>query len=184
MAKDTKKVKAAFLDRDGTIARDVPYCRRTEDFELLPFVPQAIKLLNKYGFKVVVITNQSGVSRGYFTEATLHQIHQHMKEELAKYDAQISAIYYCPHHPDDGCECRKPKPKLILQAAEELGINPELSYMVGDMMQDVMAGKAAGCKTVLLNSDPDPNEEALETDAPDYIAPDLLEAVKWIIGEK
>ena len=181
MARDTNNVKAVFIDRDGTIARDVPYCSRVEDFEIFPSVPQAIKLLNEHGLKVVVITNQSGVARGYFTEEILHQIHQRMKEELAKYGAQIDAIYYCPHHPDDGCECRKPKPMLILQAAEDLGINLTLSYMVGDMMQDIVAGKAAGCKTVLLNSDS--SKEEPDTKSPDHIAPDLFKAAKWILAQ-
>ena len=183
MAKDTKVVRAAFLDRDGTIARDGPYCSRVEDFEILPYVPQAIKLLNEHGFKVVVVTNQSGVARGYFTEETLRQIHQHMEEELAKYGAQIDAIYYCPHHPDDGCDCRKPKPKLIFQAAEELGINLSLSYLVGDMIQDIVAGKAAGCKTVLLNSNSDPYDGGLNAGNPNHIAPDLMEAADWISAQ-
>lgn len=92
--------RAIFLDRDGTIARDVHYCRRVEDFELLPTVPQAIKLLNANGFKMVVITNQSGIARGgYFTEETLAQIHKKMEEELAEYGAHVDAIYYCPHYP-------------------------------------------------------------------------------------
>jgi histidinol-phosphate phosphatase family protein len=183
VARDTGVVKAAFLDRDGTIARDGPYCSRVQDFELLPHVPQAIKLLNEHGFKVVVVTNQSGVARGYFTEETLRQIHQHMEEELAKYGAGIDAIYYCPHHPDDGCDCRKPKPKLILQAAEELGINLAFSYMVGDMMQDVIAGKTAGCKTVFLNPDPYPNDAGPNAGNPDHIAPDLMEAAGWMIAQ-
>ncbi len=106
---------------------------------------------------------------------------QYMKEELAKYDARIDAIYYCPHHPDEGCECRKPKPKLILQAAAELGVSLELSYIVGDTMKDVRAGKAAGCKAVLLNPDPNLAKEDIGVAAPDYIAPGLLAAVRWII---
>ncbi len=112
--------RAVFLDRDGVIARDVHYCRRVEDFEILPAVPEAIKLLNGHGFSVVVITNQSGIARGFFTEATLHQIHRHMERELAGQGARLDAIYYCPHHPDDGCQCRKPRPGLLIKAAQEL----------------------------------------------------------------
>jgi D,D-heptose 1,7-bisphosphate phosphatase len=122
--------KAVFLDRDGTIARDVHYCRRVEDFELLPTVPEAIKLLNTNGFKVVVVTNQSGIARGYFTEQTLEQIHQKMKDELANHNAWVDAIYYCPHHPDDGCDCRKPGTALFLKAARELDIDLARSYVV------------------------------------------------------
>jgi len=120
--------KAVFLDRDGTIAMDVHYCRRPEDFELLPTVPEAISLLNENGFMVVVITNQSGIARGYFTEETLAQIHQKMTGELAKYDARVDAIYYCPHHPDDGCQCRKPKTALFFRAAKELNIDFKLLW--------------------------------------------------------
>ena len=97
------KCKAVFLDRDGTIAEDVPYCRRVEDFKLLENTPQGIKLLNEHGFKVVVITNQSGIARGYFTEEMLSQIHDKMRRELAKSGARVDAVYYCPHHPDDDC---------------------------------------------------------------------------------
>ena len=104
--------RAVFLDRDGTIARDVPYCSRPEDLELLPGVGEAIRLLNEHGFMVVIITNQSGIARGYFTEEMLERIHQKLKNDLAKSGAHVDAIYYCPHHPGEGCDCRKPKPAL------------------------------------------------------------------------
>lgn len=172
-------MKAVFLDRDGTIARDVNYCRRVEDFEILPGVPEAIRLLNQHKFKVVVVTNQSGIARGYFTEATLCQIHKYMLEELAKKGAKIDAIYYCPHHPDEGCNCRKPKPGLILRATEELRISPSLSYIIGDATRDIAAGKAAGCKTVWLSTAPD-GEAGAKAIEPDYIVADLLGAAKWI----
>ncbi|MFH0768481.1 MAG: D-glycero-beta-D-manno-heptose 1,7-bisphosphate 7-phosphatase [Chloroflexota bacterium] len=140
-----REVKAVFLDRDGTIVKDVHYCRRAEDFEILPTVPEAIRLLNQHGFKVVITTNQSGIGRGYFTEATLLQLHEYLKKELAKYGACIDAIYYCPHHPDDGCQCRKPEPGLLLKAGQELGINFSHSFMIGDTEIDIMAGKSVGC---------------------------------------
>ncbi len=173
-----KDGKAVFLDRDGTISRDVPYCSRVEDFEILPAVPEAIRLLKQNGFKVVVITNQSGVGRGYFTEVTLVQIHEHMEKELARHNARVDAIYYCPHHPDDGCECRKPKPGMLLKAADELGINFARSFMVGDSGMDIRAGKAVGCQTVLMVNGS--NKEMNET--PDYIAADLLKAAHWILS--
>ena len=178
--KALKSMKAVFIDRDGTIAKDAHYCRRVEDFEILPTVPQAIRLLNQHGFKVVVITNQSGVARGYFTEATLRQIHQHMSRELAKYGARVDAIYYCPHHPDDGCQCRKPGPGLILKAAGELGINLGGSFMVGDGEMDVKAGKAAGCHTVLVTTGPNRGKEIEDT--PNYIAENVLQAARWIVN--
>ncbi len=173
--------RAVFLDRDGTIARDVHYCRRVEDFEILPTVPQAIRLLNQYGFEVVVITNQSGIARGYFTEETLLRIHQHMRQELAEYGARVDAIYYCPHHPDDGCEYGKPRPGLLLKAAEELGIDLSQSFMVGDAGRDMKAGKAAGCRTALIATGPNAGREI--TDPPDYVASSMLEVARWVVGE-
>jgi len=170
--------RAVFLDRDGTIAHDVHYCRRPEDFELLSTVPEAIKLLNDSGFKVIVITNQSGIARGYFTEEVLALIHQKMEEELAKHSAKVDAIYYCPHHPDDGCDCRKPKTALFLLAAEKMDVDFSLSYVVGDLPMDIEAGEALGCKTVLVTTGPKAGEDIL--DPPDYTANSLIKAALWI----
>ena len=188
--------RAEFLDRDGTIARDVHYCRRPEDFKILPTVPEAIKLLNDNGFMVVVITNQSGIARGYFNEETLARIHAKMKSELAGHGVHIDAIYYCPHHPDDGCECRKPKTALFHKAAKDLNIDFKLSYVVGDMQMDIDAGRALGCKTALVTTGPQslvPGPQLLnlkprtlnpELQMPDYIAENLLEAARWIIDNR
>ena len=175
--------RAVFLDRDGTIAEDVHYCKRIEDFRIFPGVPEAIRLLNENGFKVIVVTNQSGITRGYFTTETLVQIHQRMTQELSRHGAYLDAIYYCPHHPDENCECRKPKPKLIIDAAKEFGINLKRSYMVGDMTIDVKAGKLVGCKTVLLNSDSNLIKTDTEEESPDHTASNLLGAVKWIVNQ-
>ena len=171
-------IRAVFLDRDGTISEDVNYCSSVEDFHILPTVPEAIRLLNDVGFKVVLITNQSGISRGYFTEAILAEIHAEMESELAKYGAFIDAIYYCPHHPDDGCGCRKPKPGLLTKAAEELGIDLKFSYMIGDMQKDIDVGKAVGCKTVLITTGPDGGDGVTNAD---YTAGSLSQAAQWII---
>ena len=173
--------RAVFLDRDGTIAIDVPYCRRPEDFKLFPNTARAIKLLNEHGYKVIVITNQSGVARGYFDEDTLDKIHQKMVGELAEKDARIDGVYYCPHHPDDHCECRKPKPKMILQATKEHDIDLNCSFMVGDTPMDIQAGRNAGSRTVLLSSNI--AESELEA-SPDYTAPDIYAAALWIINQK
>ncbi len=176
--------KAVFLDRDGTIARDVHYCRSAEDFELLPAVPDAIRLLAQNGFKVVVITNQSGIARGYFTEETLAQIHDKMRSELAQHDARVDAIYYCPHHPDEGCSCRKPGTALFEKAAREHGIDLQASYVVGDMQMDIDAGKALGATTVLVTTGPQSSAPNLQSliDSPDHVAPDLLHAARWVIA--
>ena len=173
--------KAVFLDRDGTISRDVPYCSCPEDFELLPMVAEAIKLLNEHGFKVVVITNQSGVGRGYFTEAMLAKIHRKMVDELGKSGVIIDAIYYCPHHPDDDCKCRKPKPAMILQAAHELNIDLHQSFFVGDSDLDVEAGKRARCRAVLIAADVKKDNDNMAQSFPDAILPSLYEAAKWVI---
>jgi len=140
------KNKAVFIDRDDTIAKDVPYCSRPEDFELLPEVPEAISALNRNGYKVVVITNQSGIARGYFTEETLNLIHKKMIQDLNSKGAHIDGVYYCPHHPDDNCDCRKPKPKLIHLAAKDLNIDVSQSYMIGDKQLDMDFSRNAGCK--------------------------------------
>jgi histidinol-phosphate phosphatase family protein len=170
--------RAVFIDRDGTMAKDVHYCRRPEDFELLPDTAKAIKLLNQHGFKVIVITNQSGIARGYFTEDMLAKIHDKMENELTKEGAWVDAIYYCPHHPDDNCDCRKPKPKLALQAAKEHNIELEGSFVVGDLQMDVNLGKAIGCKTILIGTAPPMNVEAAK---PDIVVSDLLKAAQTIL---
>ena len=148
---------------------------------MLPAVPEAIKLLNDHGFKVIIITNQSGIARGYFTEETLAQIHDKMKRELAQYGAWLDAIYHCPHHPDEGCQCRKPKTALFHKAAEEHAIDFQSSYVVGDMQMDIDAGKALGCRTILVTTGPKGGSDVI--DSPDYIASNLLEAARWIVKE-
>ena len=166
---------AVFLDRDGTMNKAVPYCRHPEDFQLFPGTGRAIRLLNERGYKVIVITNQSGVARGYFTENTLGLIHQEMRNQLAAENARVDAIYYCPHHPDDNCECRKPKPGLLRQAASEHGIDLTSSVMAGDKNTDVLAARAAGCVPVLIGPEPDEPQ----SEGPLW-APDLYRAVELI----
>ncbi len=174
--------RAIFLDRDGTMAIDVSYCSRPEDFELFPNTARAIKLLNEHDYKVIVITNQSGVARGYFTEDTLGRIHQKMLKKLAEEGARIDGIYYCPHHPSDNCECRKPKPKMVMQAVSEHDIDLKQSFMVGDKPLDIQLGKNVGCRTVLIPANTGETEVA--PGSPDYTASDLLQAALWIINQK
>lgn len=168
---------AIFIDRDGTINKDVPYCSCPEEFELFDGVGEAINNLNRARFKIVVITNQSGIARGYFSEIVLQNIHKKMKDDLALFNARIDAIYYCPHHPVDKCSCRKPKPGLILQAAGELSLDLKKSFMIGDSLTDMEAGKRAGCKTILVNQLGNHIEDA----SIDYICENLSIGVKWII---
>lgn len=171
--------RAIFLDRDGTMAEDVHYCRRVGDFELFPNTARAVKLLNESGFKVVVITNQSGIARGHFTRETLSLIHQKLESELAKEGAMVDGIYYCPHHPDDNCDCRKPKPGLVSQAVGEHDIDPERSFVIGDLQMDVDLAKAVGARSVLIGNSPLADGGNA---APDAIAIDLLEAAHIILN--
>ncbi|MDY6836270.1 MAG: D-glycero-beta-D-manno-heptose 1,7-bisphosphate 7-phosphatase [Chloroflexota bacterium] len=170
---------AVFLDRDGTINRDVNYLRRVHDLEILPKVPQAINLLNRCGFKVIIVTNQSGVARGYFTHSTLNDIHTAIKHQLAQYDAFIDDIYYCPHHPNDGCSCRKPNTGLFLQAARDHAINLSTSCVVGDKHTDIAAGNALKSRAVLVTTGPTASQE--KGTSADFVAATLLDAAEWIV---
>jgi D,D-heptose 1,7-bisphosphate phosphatase len=169
------KNKAVFIDRDGTINRDVPYCSRPEDFELLPGVGEGIRLLKEAGYKIIVITNQSGIARGYFTREMLDNIHTRMNAELAKYHASIDAIYYCPHHPDDNCDCRKPKPKMIFEAARDQKLDLAQSFVIGDSEKDVEMGIKAKCKESLLI-----NSEVSVSNIKGFDS--FLDAVNWIVN--
>jgi D,D-heptose 1,7-bisphosphate phosphatase len=172
------KNKAVFIDRDDTINRDVPYCSRPEDFELLPGVGQGIKLLKDNGYKIVVITNQSGIARGYFTRETLDKIHDKMHHDLAEFDASVDAIYYCPHHPDEGCDCRKPEPKMVLNATKDLDIDIAQSYVIGDSDKDIEMGKRAGCKKsfrINQNGFSDPTKGSFSS---------FIETVQWLLAHE
>lgn len=158
------KQKAIFLDRDGTINAYVGFLRKPEDFELLNGVSEAIKRINQSGYLAIVVTNQPVIARGEVTFEGLQQIHNKMETILGNDGAYIDGIYYCPHHPDKGyageipelkidCNCRKPKPGLLLQAKIDLNIDLEESWMIGDGKNDILAGKNAGCRTALIGND-------------------------------
>ena len=151
--------RAVFLDRDGTINVEKEYLYKAEDFEFLPGVPEAIKSLKEAGFLVIVVSNQSGIGRGYFDEKTVETLHQHIQTKLIEYGTSIDAFYFCPHHPDAGigkykivCNCRKGAPGMLLQAALEHGINLRRSFMVGDKIADIEAGERAGCQSILVRT--------------------------------
>ena len=156
------KQKAVFLDRDGTINKYVGFLTDIDDFELIDGVAEAIKKINSLGYLVIVITNQPVIARGELSVEELGEIHNKMETLLGQKGAYIDGIFYCPHHPDKGyegeikefkinCDCRKPKPGMLLQAKADFNIDLEQSFMVGDSENDIKAGKAAGCKTVLIN---------------------------------
>ncbi len=155
------KQKAIFLDRDGTINKYIGFLRRTEEFELIPGVAEAIRNINSSGYLAIVITNQPVIARGEVTERELDTIHCKMETELGREGAYLDGIYYCPHHPHKGyqgeiaelkieCDCRKPKPGLLLKAAETYNIDLNNSWMIGDSANDIAAGKNAGCLTALI----------------------------------
>ena len=160
----SNKQKAVFLDRDGTINQYIGFLRNINEFELLDGVTDAIKAINNSGYLAIVVTNQPVIARGEVTFRELEKIHNKMETLLGLEGAYIDAIYYCPHHPHKGyegeipelkidCTCRKPKPGMLLRAAEDFNIDLESSWMVGDGENDIKAGKAAGCKTALLGND-------------------------------
>ncbi len=140
--------KCVFIDRDDTVAKDVPYCDSPEKFHLFPGVPEQIRRLNEAGYLVIMITNQSGIGRGYFTEETLGRIHDKMTAEIESAGGHLDAIYYCPHRPDENCQCRKPKTLMGERAVKDFGIDVASSYMIGDSDADMGFGKGLGCRTL------------------------------------
>jgi len=142
---------AVFLDRDGTLIHDVGYISDPADVRLVPAAADALRALRDAGFRLVVISNQSGLGRGLVTQEQADAVHRRFVEELERAGAQIDAAYYCPHAPDEDCRCRKPLPGLILDAARELGLDLARSVMVGNSEVDVSAGEAAGARAILLD---------------------------------
>jgi len=151
--------RAVFLDRDGTINVEKNYLIEPSEFEFIPGVPEALKRLQDAGFLLVVVTNQSGVARGYFSLDKVERLHRHLVELLDEQGVAISGVYVCPHHPRSGlgeylceCNCRKGKPGMLLQAAKELDIDLSNSFMIGDKWADIEAGEAAGCRAILVRT--------------------------------
>jgi D-glycero-D-manno-heptose 1,7-bisphosphate phosphatase len=171
-----------FLDRDGTLVEARHYPRLPEELVLCAGVAEALAELRNEGFRLVVVSNQSGVARGYFDEPALGRMHEHLERELARRGAPLDAIYYCPHAPEGGCECRKPSPGMLLAAASDLGLDLGRSWMVGDILEDVEAGRRAGCRTVLVDRGTE-TLPAPRSRAPDVIVPDTAAALRHIHRE-
>ena len=194
MEKGKTKSAAVFLDRDGTLNEESGYLNHVDRLKLIDGAAEAVALLGRHGLKTIVVTNQSGVARGYFPETLLPRLHDKLQELLIERGSQLDAIYYCPHHPDVGeppyrrdCECRKPKLGMIRKAEKEFSVDARKSYMVGDKISDVEFGRRAGCKTVLLltgygKGELEHNREQLDGD-PDHVAADILDAAKWIVSD-
>ena len=146
-------MKTVFLDRDGVINRNPPnmgYVRKWTEFSFIPNARRAIQKLTQSGYRIFVITNQAGIGRGLYSEENLKDIHCRMVTEITKAGGKIDAVYYCPHHPDAGCECRKPKPGMLKRVAQEHNINLSSAYFIGDTTSDIQAGKRAGTTTFLV----------------------------------
>ena len=176
-----KRQKAVFLDRDGTLCEEVNYLSRPEDLRLFSFSAEAVRLLNENGFLVILITNQSGIARGFFDEKALNEIHAKLQKEFAESDAKLDAIYFCPHNSTDNCACRKPKIGMIEQAIEDFSLDLENSWIIGDKAIDVETGFNAQLKTALVLTGYGNTEiEKLEK-KPDLMAENILQIVKSLI---
>lgn len=183
--------KAVFLDRDGTINEEKDYLWRIEDFAFIPGAPEAIRRIREAGYKVIVVTNQSGVARGYFSHEDVDRLHEHIQQELAKIGTAVDGFYLCPHHPERGqgefkvdCDCRKGRPGMLLQAAAEHGIDLAASWMVGDKRADLEAGRAAGCRSLLVRTGYGEKELATGAGAlAEAVVDDLSAAADYIFGK-
>lgn len=189
--RDVKGQPAVFMDRDGTINEEVGYLDCLEKLVIYPQTFDAVRKINESGMKCVVITNQSGVARGYFTEDLVSEVHRRIQDALRERGAHIDAFFYCPHHPTEGkapyrivCCCRKPEAGMLIAAAKDMGINLKQSYMIGDSLKDMEAGAKGGAKGILVRTGYGKEQEKeliCSPVRPSYIADDILEAVEWII---
>jgi D-glycero-D-manno-heptose 1,7-bisphosphate phosphatase len=187
------KRPAIFLDRDGTISEEVGYVNHLSRYRLLPHSLEAIRAINRAGRLAIVTTNQAGVARGYFDETLVHRVHDRLRQWVEEAGGRLDAIYYCPHHPDVGrppyraaCDCRKPRPGMILRAAREHDIDLARSWVVGDGVADVEAGTAAGVPAVLVLTGYGrglvEHQPERFTTRPAHTAEHVLDAVRWILG--
>lgn len=174
--------RAIFLDRDGTLNRDTGYTHKIEDWQWLPGALEALAKFTKAGWLLIVVSNQSGIGRGYYTAAQLQKLEDWLKQELKKQKIEIASWCYCPHLPDAACQCRKPKPGMLLHAAKELDLFLPHCWMLGDKISDVQAGLAAGCHAGLIARDNAPEKIKLHKIYPQAPAwPDLLTAANAIL---
>lgn len=182
------KARAAFIDRDGVINEERNYVYRIEDFLLLPSVVEGLAVLRDSGYLLIVVTNQAGIARGYYSQAAMDRLHCHLRATLADKGVKLDAIYFCPHHPQGSvsdlamdCACRKPAPGMLLQAAHDFDLDLPSSVLIGDKLSDVLAGQQAGVgRTVLVETG-----HALEQSAraqADFVASNLLAAARLLTG--
>jgi D-glycero-D-manno-heptose 1,7-bisphosphate phosphatase len=186
--------RAVFIDRDGTLTEEVGYVNHPARLRLLPRSAEAIRRLNESGVAAVVVTNQAGIARGYFSEEVLQAVHEALHHQLKRAGAHLDGVYVCPHHPSEGappyradCTCRKPKPGLLQRAAAELDLDLGRSVLVGDKASDLVAARAVGSRSVLVLTGYGLGEwehrRATFPSPPDHVAEDLLGAVEWALDE-
>jgi len=176
--------RAVFLDRDGVLIEDTNYVGHVDEVKLIASAPQALRRLHDAGFLLFVVTNQSGVARGYFTREQVDEIHALLNGYFAKAGVALDRYYICPHHPEDNCDCRKPKPKFLFDAAREYSIDLARSYMIGDRVTDVRCGQNAGTRSVLVLTGGGREAQAKGEITPDYVAADVGAAVDWILARE
>lgn len=183
--------KAVFLDKDGTLIENVPYNVDPAKIKVYEDVPDALRLLAGAGFKLVIVTNQPGLALGYFEENSVFQVKNFLAHFFKVHTVKLDGFYYCPHFPEGKikefsqvCACRKPLPGLLIQASKELNIDLEQSWMVGDILNDVEAGKLAGCRSVLIDNGNETEWVKTETREPDFTVKNLLQAASIIIYEE
>lgn len=186
------KRRAVFIDRDGTISEEVGYINHPSRFRIFPYAAPAVRLLNERGWLAILVTNQAGVARGYFSEEMIHTVHDRLVNELARNGARLDAIYYCAHHPSVGespyrldCDCRKPKPGLIRRAAEEFNIDLAASWMIGDRYGDIELALNAGVRRAFVMSGYGRGEWEYQRESwrhqPELVAEDLFQAVLAVL---
>jgi D-glycero-D-manno-heptose 1,7-bisphosphate phosphatase len=186
---------AVFIDRDGTLTEEVGYVNHPDRLRLLPRSAAAVRRLNEAGIAAVVATNQAGIARGYFSDEVMTAVHQRLVAELKRSGAHLDGLYVCPHHPTEGtpplrvdCDCRKPKPGLLLRAASELDLDLGASTVVGDKASDLAVARPVGAHGVLVLTGYGLGEweyrRAHFPVAPDHVATDLLDAVEWVIARR
>ena len=183
---------AVFIDRDGTISEEVGYVNHLSRYQVYPWTAEAVRNLNEAGLKVIVVTNQAGVARGYFKEELVKQVHKKLEAEMASAGARFDAIYYCPHHPSVGeppyrqsCNCRKPKTGMLERAAVEFGVDVSQSFVVGDRYGDIELALNAGARSIFVLSGYGLGEYEYQRQnwkrQPDWVARDLLEASHLVL---
>ena len=183
MDKETEETatgKAVFIDKDGTLVHDVPYNVDPRQVRLITGAGAALRNMKNAGYKLIVISNQSGIARGLFEEKDLFPVNRRIQSLLAEYNVSIDAFYYCPHGPTEGCQCRKPMPDMILRAARDQHVCLQTSWMIGDILNDVEAGNRAGCRTIHLDNGNETEWVRGNYRKPMYSVTDWMEAAEIV----